>query len=183
MISWNEIIRALYYALPIYFANMAPIFTKNIFQKLARPIDFGKTWKGKPILGRNKTFRGLAAGIVFGIATALVQYMLYDLEIFRGISIFDYTLGSSIMMGALMGFGAIFGDTAESFLKRRAGIEPGKPWIPFDQLDFVIGGMLFSFLIFIAPINYMAIIFIASPIGHMLINRIAFYLRIRKERW
>lgn len=31
------------------------------------------------------------------------------------------------------------GDAAKSFFKRRVHVPPGKPWVPFDQLDFVIG--------------------------------------------
>ncbi len=174
---------AAYYAAPIYFGNMAPVITKKIFTSLAKPIDFGKTWKGKPIVGKNKTFRGLIMGIVFGIAIALIQYWLYGFEIFRTISIFDYKVGSSIILGALMGFGAVFGDMFESFFKRRLGIESGKPWIPFDQLDFIIFGLLFSFIIFVPPIPYTIIILVISPLGHILVNHLAFYLKIRKEKW
>jgi hypothetical protein len=32
-------------------------------------------------------------------------------------------------------------DSVKSFVKRRVGIAPGAPWIPFDQLDFVIGAL------------------------------------------
>jgi CDP-2,3-bis-(O-geranylgeranyl)-sn-glycerol synthase len=45
-----------------------------------------------------------------------------------------------------MGFGALFADAVESFFKRRAGIGPGKTWVPFDQIDYIIGG-----LVFVAP--------------------------------
>jgi CDP-2,3-bis-(O-geranylgeranyl)-sn-glycerol synthase len=34
------------------------------------------------------------------------------------------------------------GDAVKSFLKRRAGIRPGRPWIPFDQIDFVVGELV-----------------------------------------
>ncbi|MEM4244868.1 MAG: CDP-2,3-bis-(O-geranylgeranyl)-sn-glycerol synthase [Candidatus Nanoarchaeia archaeon] len=174
---------AAYYAAPIYFANMAPVITKKILPSLVKPIDFGKTWKGKPILGKNKTFRGLVMGVVFGIIITLLQYRFYGFESFRMISIFDYKLGISILLGALMGFGAMFGDMFESFFKRRIGIESGKPWIPFDQIDFIVFGLLFSFIIFIPPITYMIIILIISPLGHIAINHLAFYLKIRKEKW
>jgi len=44
-------------------------------------------------------------------------------------------------------FGALLGDIVESFFKRRKGIERGKDWIPFDQLDFIIGVLFLSFII------------------------------------
>jgi CDP-2,3-bis-(O-geranylgeranyl)-sn-glycerol synthase len=44
------------------------------------------------------------------------------------------------------GLGAMADDSAKSFFKRRLGIPPGSPRIPFDQLDFVLRA-----LIFVAP--------------------------------
>ena len=63
--------------LPAYFANMAPVIVKNVFKKLAFSIDFNKKIKNKPILGKNKTFRGLIFGIIFAIIAAFVQFLLY----------------------------------------------------------------------------------------------------------
>jgi len=34
----------------------------------------------------------------------------------------------------------------KSFFKRRAGKKRGEDWIPFDQLDFVLGVLFFSFI-------------------------------------
>jgi CDP-diglyceride synthetase len=39
------------------------------------------------------------------------------------------------------------GDAVKSFFKRRLGITPGKSWFPFDQLDFVLGAILFVSII------------------------------------
>jgi CDP-2,3-bis-(O-geranylgeranyl)-sn-glycerol synthase len=183
MINFTDILTAAYYAVPIYFANMAPVITKKLLPSLAKPMDLGKTWKGKPILGSHKTFRGLIFGIIFGILTALIQYTLYKNGIFRSVSVFDYTFYSSILLGALMGFGAIFGDALKSFFKRRVNVKPGKPWIPFDEIDFIVGGLSFSMIFFIAPLKYMIIILVVSPLGHIIVNHIAFYLKIRKEKW
>ena len=43
-------------------------------------------------------------------------------------------------------FGALFGDIIESFFKRRIGKNRGENWIPFDQLDFIVGVLIFSFI-------------------------------------
>ena len=43
-------------------------------------------------------------------------------------------------------FGALLGDVIESFFKRRVGKDRGQDWIPFDQLDFLVGALIFSFL-------------------------------------
>jgi len=42
-------------------------------------------------------------------------------------------------------FGALIGDIVESFFKRRIGKVRGQDWIPFDQLDFILGALFFSF--------------------------------------
>jgi CDP-2,3-bis-(O-geranylgeranyl)-sn-glycerol synthase len=42
--------------------------------------------------------------------------------------------------------GALLGDVIESFFKRRIGKDRGQDWIPFDQLDFLIGALTFSLL-------------------------------------
>jgi CDP-2,3-bis-(O-geranylgeranyl)-sn-glycerol synthase len=44
-------------------------------------------------------------------------------------------------------FGALLGDIVESFFKRRIGRDRGQDWIPFDQLDFIVGALVFSLLI------------------------------------
>ena len=44
-------------------------------------------------------------------------------------------------------FGALLGDIVESFFKRRVGRKRGENWIPFDQLDFILGVLFFSFVV------------------------------------
>jgi CDP-2,3-bis-(O-geranylgeranyl)-sn-glycerol synthase len=44
-----------------------------------------------------------------------------------------------------MGAGALIGDALESFFKRRAHVKPGHSWFPFDQLDYIVGGLVFLY--------------------------------------
>ncbi len=158
--------------MPAYFANMAPVIVKKLFKKLAIPVN-------KKIFGKNKTYRGLIFGIFFAIIITFVQYILYPL--LKDISFLDYSNWSE--MGFLMGFGAVFGDLTKSFFKRRLNYQPGKPFIPFDQLDFVIGALLLVSLVFIPTIEMVITIIIASFVLHILINHFAYYLKIRNEKW
>ena len=82
-----------------------------------------------------------------------------------------------------MGFGAIFGDMVESFVKRRINFKPGKSLIPFDQLDFVIGALIFIYPIIILSVNKIITILILSFILHIIVNHLAFYVGIRKVKW
>jgi len=44
-------------------------------------------------------------------------------------------------------FGALLGDMMESFFKRRIGRDRGQDWIPFDQLDFIVGALVLCFIV------------------------------------
>ena len=174
------VIQCIYFFLPGYFANMAPVICKNI-PFLKYPIDFGKTLGGKPLFGKNKTFRGLFFGVLFGVIVAFVQFLLYQNNILVGIAIVDYS--NWFIIGFLLGLGAILGDLIESFVKRRLNYDPGKPFIPFDQIDFVIGGLiLVSFVVFIG-IEKIITLLLVSVVLHITVNHIAFYTGVRKEKW
>ena len=176
------IIKLLYFMVPAYFANMAPPLGKGILKKLAVPIDMGKKWKGKPILGKNKTWRGVILAVAVGAAFFLLQRYLYQFDSFRAASLIDYS-SATIWIGVLLGFGAIFGDAVESFFKRRMDIGSGKPWIPFDQTDFTIGALLFASIIYFPGWAEAVVIVVLSAVGHILINRIGYLLKIRDAKW
>ena len=57
-------LQVLYFFAPAYFANMAPVFARGHFATLAVPIDGGRRWRGRRILGDHKTWRGIVAGVV-----------------------------------------------------------------------------------------------------------------------
>ena len=176
----NIILQCFYFMLPAYFANMAPVIAKKI-NILNFPIDFDKKINNKPILGKNKTFRGLIFGVLFAIIIAYFQSIFYDNNIFFGLALTDYS--NWLLLGFLMGSGAIFGDLVKSLIKRRLNYEPGKRFIPFDQTDFVIGALIFAYPLVSLPINNMIIILLLSFALHIIVNHAAFYLKIRKERW
>ena len=174
------VVKCFYLMLPAYFANMAPVIVNKI-NFLVFPIDFNKRINRKPILGKNKTFRGLVFGIIFALIIAYFQFLLYDIESFKNISFLNYQ--NWILFGFLMGFGALIGDLIKSFFKRRLGINPGKKFIPFDQTDFVVGAMIFIMPIFGVTFKIFAAALLLSFALHIIVNHIAFWLKIRNEKW
>jgi len=177
------ILQALYLMLPAYFANMAPVFATRIFNgHLALPIDLGKIYKGKEILGKNKTWRGLVAGILASILIIYLQQYLYSVEFFKSISLFDYTKINLILYGFLFGFGVILGDAVKSFIKRRVNLKPGDKWIPFDQLDF-LGGLILILIVYLPPWPIILLILIISPFLPLLANWLGYLLKIKKVSW
>jgi CDP-2,3-bis-(O-geranylgeranyl)-sn-glycerol synthase len=167
--------------LPAYFANMAPVLIKGSFKELKIPVDFNAKIDNNTIFGRHKTFRGLIFGIIFAILIAFIQYLLYNFDFFKLMSFIDYS--NWLLLGFLFGSGAIFGDLVESFFKRRLNIKPGKPLIPWDQLDFVVGSLIFIYPLYRLSLTKIITIIILSFVLHVLVNHIAYYLKIRKEKW
>lgn len=145
--DYTIVVQAFWIVIPVYVANASAVIVGG-----GTPIDFWKKTKdGKRILGDGKTWRGLFAGTFLGmtagfglvVAAAYISLSQYD---FLGLTNF---LGFPLMFPVLFSlcFGALLGDVIESYFKRRFGIDRGKDWIPFDQLDFVCGALFLSFII------------------------------------
>lgn len=144
--SYEIIIQALWIILPAYIANASAVLVGG-----GTPIDFGKKWKdGKRILGDGKTWRGLYVGAFLGMTAgfglSVVAIYAADSD-FAFLGLNDFT-GFPVMIPIIFSlcFGALLGDITESFFKRRIGKKRGEDWIIFDQLDFIIGALVLSFL-------------------------------------
>lgn len=152
---FSDILFALWFFLPAGLANASPVFANRIplLQKLGRPIDGGKHFRGKRIFGDHKTVRGFLAGILCGSVTGVLQFIAYtNIGFVRSFSLIDYrSLAWSVLLGALLGFGALAGDAIKSFFKRQVGVASGKSWFPFDQIDYIVGGLLCSSLLIDLP--------------------------------
>jgi len=168
--------------LPAYFANMAPVIGKNYLKSLAIPIDMNKKLNKKPILGKNKTWRGILFAVIASTIVFIAQQYLYNFNIIKSISIINYQT-STILIGFLLGLGAIAGDSIESFFKRQLNIKSGNPWIPFDQIDFTVGALALTSIIYFPGWTNTLIIVLISALGHIIVNHTAYFLKIRKEKW
>jgi len=167
------ILKALYFFLPAYFANMAPV----IFRKIP--------WLGVPVheklFGQHKTWRGLIIAPIIGVVIFSLQKYAHQAG-FQALSLIDYS-DFSLGLGFCLGAGAILGDLLKSYYKRKEGIPPGEPWIPWDQMDFVVGGLIGSLFYYVPSISVVMILLIASPSLHIVVNHIVYWLKIRKEKW
>lgn len=173
-------LKCFYIMLPAYFANMAPVMVKKI-NLFVHPIDFNAKINNQPLLGRNKTFRGLFFGVIFSIIIVYIQFLLYNIGFFKNISFFDYK--NWLLFGFLIGTGALTGDLVKSFFKRRLGIKPGKKFVPFDQTDFVFGALAFITPILDLTLRIFIVSLALSFVLHIIVNHLAFYLKIRNEKW
>jgi CDP-2,3-bis-(O-geranylgeranyl)-sn-glycerol synthase len=171
----------IYTMFPAIAANMAPAITRKI-SIMNYPLDFNKILFGKPILGSNKTFRGLISGILFSIIIINIQYILFKYAGFN-FTLYDFDLINYQLLGFLLGFGVIAGDAIKSFFKRRFDILPGKSFIPWDQIDSSLGALLFGKIAWdyswVAGITIVILTFII----HVIIRHIGYYLGIVENKW
>jgi CDP-2,3-bis-(O-geranylgeranyl)-sn-glycerol synthase len=176
-----RIIESIYVLIPAGFANMAPVLFGKFFSFLAKPIDFGRFYKGTRILGDHKTWRGLIFGILTAIGIVAIQRFLYYHDFFYGISVINYTKISVISLGFLLGFGALFGDMVKSFLKRRIGLKPGKDWWPFDQMDWVFGSSVFLVLVYDLSFRNFLVSIAVYFVLHIIVKELGYFLKLDKK--
>ena len=165
------IIEALKFLFPAYCANAIPVITGGGY-----PIDFGKKFfDGKPILGKNKTFRGFFSGLIVGTAVGYLEsvFLNYPSE------------DSGMLFGLLLSLGALFGDLAGAFVKRRIGLAPGEPLPIIDQIDFILGAILLSLPLSLQILSWELIlaVLIITPPMHLLTNFVAYKLGLKTNPW
>jgi len=172
---------AIYFIIPC-LSNSAPVLFRKL-NFLNYPVDFNKKLNSKPIFGKNKTFRGFFFGILTGIVIVGIQTLLYQFPVFKIISLIPYNQINFVLLGFLYGFGCLFGDLVESFVKRRFNIKPGGIFFPWDQLDLLIGALIFVSITYVPPIEIIVFLIIAVPIFHIAFNYLGYYLGLQKEKW
>jgi len=177
MTNWlYEAVYALFFIFPAYAANAIPVIFGG-----GRSIDLGRKMPdGKPVFGSHKTIRGFASGVIAGTLTSLAQ--LYVLQTVAPPD-FQLPFQFSILLGFTVSLGALTGDLIHSFVKRRISIAEGAPLPIADQLDFVAGAILFSFLVSPPPLLTIAIIFVITLPTHLLTNVLAYVAGVKKSPW
>ncbi|MEA3255007.1 MAG: CDP-2,3-bis-(O-geranylgeranyl)-sn-glycerol synthase [Candidatus Altiarchaeota archaeon] len=191
---YSMIIEALWFILPAYMANSAPVNVSKIkfLEKYGKPIDGKRRWFGVRILGDGKTWRGLVAGIIAGTLMGFIQITIQpSLE-----SYFTSLPSMTLPLAFMLSTGALVGDMIASFVKRRTGFKPGDPAPLLDQLDFVFGALFFAWLwscltagrwqgVFEDMIGYdrFFVVVIISPVIHLFANFIAWFWKLKKQPW
>lgn len=177
----HEVLQILYFFVPAYVANVTPVLVRGHLQWLDHPLDFGRRIWGERVFGAHKTWRGLLAGTVAGIAAFCVQQGIHALGGLHWLALVDYDR-QSLWMGVLLGLGAGVGDAVKSFFKRQFGIEPGESWVGFDQLDFVVGAYVLVSVLYQPPmlafLLSLPIVFVGS-----VVTTVTGYRLGLKESW
>jgi CDP-2,3-bis-(O-geranylgeranyl)-sn-glycerol synthase len=158
------IIEAIKFIFPAYCANAIPVITGGGY-----PVDFGKNFfDGKPLFGKNKTLLGFFYGLVVGTVVGLVESIVF---------------GYPLFFGLVLSLGALLGDLTGAFVKRRLGLAPGALLPVIDQVDFIVGAIVFSFLIMTLSWELILVVLIITPPIHLLTNFAAYKLGFKSNPW
>ena len=173
-------ISIFWFLLPAGLANMAPIIF-NRLPLLATPVDFGRRWRGEPIFGPHKTYRGFLVAIILAIVAVYIQKWLAPHT--GSYNLVDYKTINLVLLGFLLGFGALAGDLLKSFAKRRVGRKSGQSWVPFDQIDWVVGALIATS--FIANFSFSQILEALVVFGllHPVSNLLGYALKFKPNKF
>ena len=175
---YNTVVNSVLAFLPALIANGSPVLFIGKVIRRTTPMDFNhKFIDGKPILGRSKTWEGFIVGTVCGGLTGVAYGIVLNNILWA-------------IYGLLMGLGAMLGDSLNSFIKRRLNIPPGDPFIPMDQLSFVLVAYILVKLSGIDSLvgHYiktaeLAVIVFMVLVLHPLTNLIAYKLGLKDKPW
>lgn len=180
------LLSCLYFFLPAYFANMAPPMAKKagLLKSLAKPVDGGRKFKGEPLFGDHKTWRGVIAAMIAGIAVVLIQTWLYRFPLFKSLSlVYDYAQPGVYLFAFLMPLGTVMGDIVSAFAKRRLKLKPGAKFLPWDQTNYVLGNLAVVEPVFGFGLAVWLVLFIMTFFLHIIFNRLGYILGLHGAKW
>jgi CDP-2,3-bis-(O-geranylgeranyl)-sn-glycerol synthase len=154
----------------------------RLSRRLSRPIDGGRTLRGRRLFGDNKTARGF---VVMVPATAVSFALLAAAWPAGAHGLWPLTVAEYALLGGWAGLGFMAGELPNSFLKRQLDVAPGAsargPFLgPFfavvDRLDSVAGAMLALAMAVPVPPATWLVVAGGGPALHFLFSAAMFYL-------
>lgn len=172
---FDLILQVVWFMLPAYIANMVPVFFSYVSfgRVLDGPVDLGRRLFGRRIFGDHKTFKGFLVGVSFGVLMSVVQHYFIG----------EYSLSFACVLGFLLGFGALVGDSVKSFFKRQLGVREGASLPVFDQIDFPIGALVFASIVIRFDWQVVILIIVVSGLLSFLADVVGYLLGIKKVWW
>jgi CDP-2,3-bis-(O-geranylgeranyl)-sn-glycerol synthase len=161
------IVEALKFIFPAYCANGTPVLAGG-----GTKMDFGKNFvDGKRIFGDNKTFRGFFFGWTVGLFVGLMEGAVFGFQ--------NYP----VLFALFTPLGALLGDLTGAFIKRRLSIAPGGLLPIVDQIDFVVGAVLFSLPLALIGWEVALTVLLITPPIHLFTNFLAYKMKLKRNPW
>ena len=187
----NAIITVLWIMGPAYIANSVAVLTGGKY-----PIDQGRTLSdGNRILGDGKTWSGLLGGTLGGIMFGVI------LDTGDGRMTLERLTGEEHVQSLwsenpaivffLLSFGALFGDMAASFYKRRQNLLRGDKFAILDMYDFIFMSLLLCIIFqrdwllswILDGWAPLFTVLILTPFLHRGVNIIGYNIGVKNEPW
>jgi CDP-2,3-bis-(O-geranylgeranyl)-sn-glycerol synthase len=156
----------------------------DLLRGLKRPLDGGRTFRGRRVLGDNKTWRG-ALCMTTGVVVATVVLWQWDwwLDQLPG----AVRASTPLLVGFLIGLGTVLGELPNSFLKRQLDIAPGSrrrslggvALAVLDQGDLVLGIWVCLAPVWVMPVWLAAVAFAAIAAIHAVVNVVGYAIGAR----
>jgi CDP-2,3-bis-(O-geranylgeranyl)-sn-glycerol synthase len=183
----SDILFVLWVYLGAAIGNMTPILVAQSSWKPLRnwtaPMDFGKTLRGKRIFGEHKTWRGLVTGMIMATIILALQQVIFRHSPWLQNALHGFDFGGlpTLLVGPLLGLGALGGDAIKSFFKRQRNTSPGESWFPFDQIDLPLGALVATWA-FIHPTAAQALAALLVGLTAQLVSSYLGYLLHLKDK-
>ena len=143
-------------------ANGAPVVSARMLGRhFAGPIDGGVVLRdGHPLLGRSKTWRGLAVAVVLAACVAVL-------------------IGLPWQAGAVIGASAMVGDCLSSFVKRRLTFEPSSMALGLDQVPESLLPAVASVVFLPLTFGDIVAIVLVFSLGELAVSRLLYAVGLR----
>lgn len=183
------ILQAVSLLIPLVFSGLVLIacIKARLFVGLDVPIDGARMWRGKPLFGRNKTYRGV---LVHFVAAIIACGVLWALEPYASWVSPVYNCGP-VLLGSVFASAYIAGELLNSFIKRRLGVPAGgfttsyfhnKVQYFFDTADgIIVVGLALGF-IFAVPWGQVLLAVIIAYFVHGAIDALMRKLGLKKHQ-
>jgi hypothetical protein len=188
MLVWTY--QLLFFGSPLVLAALVHgiCLKYDLLRFLKKPLDFRLSFRGKRLLGENKTWRGLVIQTLCCTLGGVMQGWLQR----RGfiphwLPFLDYTEFGPLI-GLLLGLGMTLGELPNSFLKRQFDIPPGKRkgglggalFLVLDQVDLTLGIWFFFFLLVEPPVLLVVWSLALTLVLHLSVSGLGYILKMRK---
>jgi hypothetical protein len=137
----RTLLRATWLVLPVVLGGLGhvAVLKTNVLRSLAVPIDNGARWRGRPVFGANKTWRGIVlmtglTALASGSQAALARRKRWT----SALDVLQSARVNAWLMGALCGLTYCLAELPNSFVKRQLGIAPGARATRASRLQYVV---------------------------------------------
>lgn len=183
--------RATWLILPVVLGGLGhvAVLKTNVLGSLAVPIDGGARWRGRPVFGANKTWRGIA--VMTGLtafASAMLDALARRNRWTRALEVRQSARVNAWAAGAVCGLSYCLAELPNSFMKRRLGISPGARAISrgrlqyvVDQADSVAGCLIVLRLLYRSDVGELLAAFGLGMTIHVGIDQLIYAIRVKSR--